>query len=235
MFEKIAAAVAANDTDGTKALLETLDTELEALGNTPFCVATAADVPMLAALSKPGAVDRPQVYGATPMSLAARGNDLPLVCALLDAGAAIGPGLWLAARARARAGGGSDDSAVVARLLAAGAEINQMDLNQMTALHHAAHAGDLGVMEQLVRAGAQVNLAGEDAAGYPGETPIQVAAGEGNADAVRLLVQLGAKVAGAEDGNGRTIAEMARYHGFDEAAAAVDEAAVAETDAAGVP
>jgi hypothetical protein len=57
----------------------------------------------------------------------------------------------------------------------------------------------------------------------------QVAAGEGNAEAVALLKALGARFQGVTDANGRSMSQVARKHGFVEAA---DVAAAAEAEEA---
>src|SRR6478752_6519032 len=73
------------------------------------------------------------------------------------------------------------------KLLAGGADAKAKDVDNTTALHWAAHYGDVELAEKLIRAGADVNAVND----Y-GSTPMMEAATIGNAAIVKLLLKAGA-------------------------------------------
>ncbi len=75
----------------------------------------------------------------------------------------------------------------VLALLDKGAQINRPG---WTALHYAAAAGDLDIMKLLLARHAHI-----DAASPTGTTPLMLAAGEGQEEAVKLLLEQGADAA----------------------------------------
>ncbi len=78
---------------------------------------------------------------------------------------------------------------VVAKLLNAGARINDVNANGGTALMYAAIRGDKATLMLLVEHGANVNAAAKF-----GWTALMVAAAKGHADIVPILIEHGAKV-----------------------------------------
>lgn len=72
-------------------------------------------------------------------------------------------------------------------LLALGAPVNGRGYQQRSAVYEAAKYGHLGVLEDLARRGADLNLASDD----PHFTPLQVAARRDRRDVVRFLLAAG--------------------------------------------
>lgn len=107
----------------------------------------------------------------------------------------------------------SGNTAIVVRLLAAGADVNKRigDGHFIgTPLAHAAHAGRADVVEILVAAGAEINSSGD--------TPLHGAALMGHLEIVRRLVALGADLT-APNPDRRTALTLARNQGHDDVAA----------------
>jgi ankyrin repeat protein len=124
------------------------------------------------------------------------------------------------------------DAAAVRALLKQRADVNAPDVEGMTALHWAAHWGDLDTAKLLIRAGANAKAANRygvtplheastlgsipmieallkagadpNAPFGEGETPLMTAARTGNADAVRMLLTFGANVNAREAWRGQT-------------------------------
>jgi len=87
------------------------------------------------------------------------------------------------------------DTAQIRQLAAKGADLNAPSGdNQWTPLLHAIHKHQTASVGALLDAGADANRTGQD-----GVTPLMMAAGYGYDDAVRLLLQRGAKPDGALD------------------------------------
>jgi ankyrin repeat protein len=81
--------------------------------------------------------------------------------------------------------------ALVDLLLDRGADVNARRRDGLSALHTAAYRGRLRVIRRLVERGADPRLAGHDDGGpHAGVTPLQMAVGQGQADAARLLENL---------------------------------------------
>ena len=114
-----------------------------------------------------------------------------LLSCLLEAGATTQP-----ARLLHEAGRG--DAATVVRLLRDGADVDARDHEGRTALHVAAHAGNMEAVEFLILYGADVNARQRD-----GRDPLHHAAAMGRLGAVNLLIANGA-VVDAKDRNGVT-------------------------------
>jgi ankyrin repeat protein len=83
----------------------------------------------------------------------------------------------------------SGDATAVGKLLAAGADVNEMDAGFNTALHWAADKGHLAVIRVLAAKGADLN-----ARDISDDTPLQRAVPSKNAAAVQFLIAKGAKV-----------------------------------------
>jgi ankyrin repeat protein len=99
------------------------------------------------------------------------------------------------------------DIAAVDACLAQGANPNRLDGHGAPALYDAARFGLLEVVERLLRAGANVDLANS----MDGFTPLMAAAAEGQIEAVRLLLDRGAAVAARDAVNGTTALHWAVF------------------------
>jgi ankyrin repeat protein len=167
-------------------------------------------------------------------------ENVPLVKALLDAGAAVNvsdkdqmtPLMWAVLSTKLE---------TVSLLLDRGATINTRDAGECTALYYACSQSDQSLVKLLIARGAQVNITGyggrsplERAALYgrsatvrmlldsgadvnfrdkEGVTPLSCAAFAGNADCVKLLLARGAQV-NTKDNEGNT--PLARAPGYQE-------------------
>lgn len=76
------------------------------------------------------------------------------------------------------------------------------------ALFHAVTRGHVSVVQQLLKAGVNVNVRTSD-----GVTPLMAAAGKGYSDLVKVLLDHGAN-ANAVDGSGSTALKIALDHGY---------------------
>lgn len=74
-------------------------------------------------------------------------------------------------------------------LIRSGAELNAVDADHRSALHHAAHGNERALMRALIEARANIDL--PDAYHY---TALHMAAREGHLEAVHLLLEAGADV-----------------------------------------
>ena len=119
---------------------------------------------------------------------AAERGDLNAVKSLLqesDVNSAQGDGMtalhWAAYR---------EDLKIASALVQAGANVNAANrLNAITPLLIASNTGNAAIIELLLRAGADANLANSH-----GTTPLMLAAASGKADAVKTLLDHGANV-----------------------------------------
>jgi len=93
--------------------------------------------------------------------------------------------------------------AVVRRLVAAGSEIDAVDLNHCTALFYAVCANKRDVVSSLLQQGASVDIADTD-----GQTPLMCAAFKGYEEIVRMLLDAGADVK-LKECNGLTALDLA--------------------------
>ena len=75
-----------------------------------------------------------------------------------------------------------------------------------TALHHATRNGDLEIVKQLVRGGADVNVVADQ-----GHFPLYCAAGHGHAETTRYLVENGADLH-ARLADGKTVTEWLKQY-----------------------
>jgi hypothetical protein len=204
--------------------------DITAAGDALFRIATAEQVPGLVELLGPEvAVVEMQrkVYSASPLRYAVRELNMDKVRSLLRSGCPVEP-TSLHDAAEASRQGRKDPNVnkvvidIIDLVLAAGGNqhLHAFDLNNYTPLHHAAWAGNLDVIRKLVAVGADVNCRAPLKPPYQGlaDAAVTAAAGEGHAEALQLLISLGATIAGVEDANGLSVEQHARKHGFLEAA-----------------
>ena len=111
------------------------------------------------------------------------------------------------------------DAKRVRAAIAAGAKVAGVD-GQKSALHLAAEAGNLEVIEALPRAGVKKLLDELDAAD---RTPLMYAAGKGNIQTARALIEMGADI-NARNSTGDTALRMAASDGTLEVAKLLLEA-----------
>ena len=114
-------------------------------------------------------------------------RDLPRVKALLDGGCSPNGTYDRRTRLTVSAREGHHD--VVRRLIARGADVNEEDGLDRTALHWASKKGHLKVVEVLLNAGAKVDVVDRDHV-----TPLMWAAREGHHNVVSHLIASGANV-----------------------------------------
>jgi len=98
---------------------------------------------------------------------------------------------------------------VVTLLLEKGADVEFIgERHQRTALMEAAGAGNCVIIKQLAQKGADIN-----AKDYESNTPLHFACMYGHVEAVRLLIELGAKPDVQASGLGRTPMKIAETNG----------------------
>jgi ankyrin repeat protein len=97
------------------------------------------------------------------------------------------------------------DRAQVRVLLAQGADVNAAQGDGMSALHWAAHHGDVELADLLIRAGARLEAVTRNGA----YTPLHLASKGGHAPAVRRLLQAGSSVTAATTTGGVTALHFA--------------------------
>ncbi len=107
-----------------------------------------------------------------------------LVLCTLAGGAA-----WAAPEGTLIAAAEGKDPAGALKLIAQGADVRARDVDGTTALHWAAHYGDVELVDKLIEAGAEVNVSND----Y-GSSPMMEAATLGNAAILQRLLKAGADV-----------------------------------------
>jgi len=95
----------------------------------------------------------------------------------------------------------------VSELLTAGAEINAVDNQGVTALSWSAFNGHSEIVKTLIEAGADINHKDND-----GMTALMAAAFKGNLDIVKTLIKAGSYIQ-ASDNSGRSALQMAEFKG----------------------
>jgi ankyrin repeat protein len=106
------------------------------------------------------------------------------------------------------------------KLLAGGADAKAKDVDNTTALHWAAHYGDVELADKLIRAGADVNTVND----YD-STPLMEAATLGNAAIVKLLLKAGADVESTSKEGQTALMAVARTGNVEAAEALVKKGA----------
>ena len=115
------------------------------------------------------------------------------------------------------------DEKEVQLLLAAGVDIDAVSASGATALQVAVKRNGAAMVELLVKAGADVELADADTS-FP---PLLVAAGSGYSEVISVLLEAGADWTRQTGGTGETALDWARLRGKHDAAAALERWAVA--------
>lgn len=163
------------------------------------------------ALANGATVDARNDLGATPLFVAAKESSPEVVDALIRSGANINFSVQIGNDLRGRtplmnaatAGKGK----TVALLLNAGADASVFENHGWSAVHFAAHRGNIEGLRALHRHGVDLDLRNP---GNRGETPLMIAACYGQLDAVRLLIELGADPR-ATDREGKSVYGWAEY------------------------
>ena len=137
-------------------------------------------------LQQPGILlNVPDMWGRTPLENASSIGYTEIVKMLLEARANIGMALIE----------GSEDQEIVAMLLNEGADVNEADIDGMTALISASEHGHKDVVKKLLtQEGINVNLWNND-----GETALILASKNGHIEIVKMLLKAGAHVNMVED------------------------------------
>src|SRR4051812_36143741 len=99
----------------------------------------------------------------------------------------------------------ANDRAGDLQALDGGADARSKRKDGTTALHYAAHWGDLELTKRLLKAGADVNARND----Y-GSTPMQEAAERGDAELLRVLLKAGANANTANDEGETALMTVAR-------------------------
>lgn len=176
----------------------------DADGNTALHHAARSSDPGVAALLRDaGAEIDPQNHdGATPLAIACIAGNWRLAKFLLERGARPGGSDGLPALVAA-ASGDDDDPAGVQLLLRHKAKADARDRRGRTALHEAARAGHVDILDVLLAAGADVQ-----ARDQAGRTPLLEAAAGGRVDTLRALAAARADLH-AVDADGRGALHLA--------------------------
>lgn len=150
------------------------------------------DLKAIAALGFP--IDTQADNGSSALALAASKGNLPIAQWLVESGADIQQRNNQAKNSNyqttplMRAGYGGNAN-LVALLLARGAQATDTDAVQRTPLHFMAWGGCVECIRMLTERGAKLEAR---ATGARGETPLMAAAGNGQLEAVKTLLALGA-------------------------------------------
>ena len=154
-------------------------------GNTPLHHAARSSDPGVAALLRAAAaeLDAGNAEGLTPLGVACGCGNWRLARFLLERGARAEPEAG-SPPLLAAAGGDDDAVAGVALLLRHKAKVDARDAQGRSALHEAALAGHVEIMDALLAARADA-----DARDAKGRSPLHEAASGGHLDAVERLVE----------------------------------------------
>lgn len=171
-------------------------------GNTLLHLAVMrGDAPIVSELLRRGAdSERPDCDGMSPLRLAVNAGDAGVVDALLEAGAGVndhdGPnGMLGLMKSAAR----EEHVGILKALIAHGADVNVLDPDSYSAIHHVAMLGKVGAINSLAEVGADVALPNP----VNGSTPLHWAARKGRCEAMVALLRHGA-AADSQDELGRT-------------------------------
>jgi ankyrin repeat protein len=160
----------------------------------------------------PAAVHRVDEHGDAPLTTAASTGDEGLVAFLLERGAdpnvatadGYSPLLWAVEAEE------EGSTAVLARLIAAGADLHREGFNGWTPLHMAASRGRAEKCRLLLDAGAEIDRRAT-VDGY--RTPLMEASASGAAEVVRLLLDRGADASLRDEMFGKTPRDLAQEAG----------------------
>ena len=151
---------------------------------------------------------KPMMWPTHPMFSAAYYGNLPAVRALLESGVDANKTLTTKGRTTAlMLAAANGYVAIVKLLIERGADLNMVHLTTgETALYRAAEQSNLLCAMELLKAGADVNIANKD-----GQTPLMVAVKKGSISLVALLIQSGADV-NVVDNNGMNPLALTAVH-----------------------
>jgi hypothetical protein len=116
-------------------------------------------------------------------------------------------------------GARSNSTEMVKILLERGADVNSVDADHMTALHLAAHRGNLESAKLLISSGANVNAISRT---Y-GEAPLHLAVTSASVEVAKLLIESGADVHWATYHAGETALHLASSRGLSDVVACLLE------------
>src|SRR5690606_36286297 len=176
----------------------------DADGNTPLHHAARSSDPCVAALLRDAAAELEERNndGLTPLGIACASGNWRVARFLLERGAKTqsdeGTPALLAA-----AGVEEDDAAGVGLLLKHKARVDARDAQGRSALHEAASAGHVEIIQALLAAHADLHARDAD-----GRTPLLAAVAAGKPAAVQALLEAGADTA-ATDADGRSALDHA--------------------------
>lgn len=198
--------------------------EAEADGTTPLMRAVHGQFPTIARLLiEAGAnVDTSNYYGVTALYLAARAGDIGATRQLLAAGANANTALPSGETALMTAA--KNGNATVVRALLTGG-VDNVSLLQLAHERVTSHVAEAAGYAAPFNPTAPHNYADVNARErWYGHTALMIAAAEGHAEVVRLLIDAGADI-DAVDAEGSTALWLARSNGHLDVAAALAQAA----------
>ena len=136
-------------------------------------------------------VNAAQGDGMTALHWAALNGDVPMINALLGAGAKADPVTRLGSYTPLHLASARGHGAAVVRLLDAGSNAKAVTGTGVQPIHLAAEAGSADALKALLDHGADVNVRDET----HGRTPLVFAVSEDRVDAMKVLIARGANVA----------------------------------------
>jgi ankyrin repeat protein len=198
--------------------------EPEADGTTPLMRAVQLQLPDLAKLLIDASADvkKANYYGVTPLYVAARAGDSDATRTLLQAGADANVALPASGETVLMTAAKAGNAEVVRALLTGG--IDGVSLAQLGEARAAARAAEAAGYAAQTNPAIATNYADVNARErWYGRTALMVAAAEGHADVVELLIEAGSDLS-LVDEEGSTALLLARNNGHLDVAAKLAEA-----------